>query len=758
MSTAEILASFPNINDNDTAAKLLALLCPDFVKNNIDLEPRLSSPESFGTLLFKNRSLMNHVKDAATHYNFDRVWEMCVDDMEPNTLHQASFEYRLRTLEKKFTENLPPIHSLGFQTILAKNHEIANRRFTAVLLAHLLIFRQFLRVAHESRCELSEEHKYRWLLCQWWYPILDPKTTPWPNFDPFGRLFSTIEFESTTYIDDMISEVTRDIVSLLPETIKASGLFFVIDEANVGINKLPLAFHDETGLYPSLKEVINIWKDRLTSLGIPITFVVAGTNVPKQYFPQSSPEWSSWKWSSNTGEFDTMENQKRYVLPHRFTSLFVGLLLQDGFAHPHGVVNRYVENFTRYIPQDATEYTEEEGPCNIRLYFNGIGELVTKSPLIQSTAHEVIFHYLITGEHPPLYGFERVDLVSAGVGQFVDAEMQSIAVDMPTVLVAAAMELSRLDTTASETDGKEVPLIHSYEVFSSYLRTRWENGETYSPATYIALYLGHAFQNGAHLKDIFILPKDTKWARKTRSQLERIVVFFKDETGTLRNAELAPLSLLPDSPPLGYRAQTAEDVVAWLNHEHPAAFCICPPDCGADLIFTLKRGKNYILVLLRTAGLGKDDRSSTTDLKPEFDKLLPSDIFTEPVDNVAKDIFMEAINALPSPLPTGTEFPVMRVVASFSSLPSLPSSDATRKISPIALLNTTRFQKVTEAFEGSQTVEGLIASLHDKRKRYVTEDFVPLDLPAAPTTKRQRVTRELQRHVDAEKNNHAITH
>ncbi|KAG5634737.1 hypothetical protein H0H81_000951 [Sphagnurus paluster] len=629
--------------------------------------------------------------------------------MEPNTLYHASLEHRLKTHEKDFLPVLPAPDSLGFQILLAKNREIANRRFTLVLLVHLLVFRQLLRAARENGGEISEDHKHRWLLAQWCYPILDPADTPRARFDQFGKLFHSIEFESAMYIEEIMSEAALEIYSLLPEVIKTDGLFFVIDEANVGTHKLPHAFHDETGLYSSLKEVIRIWRDRLVSLGVPVTFVVAGTEIPKSHFPQSSPEWSSWKWTSNTGSLRTREIQERYVIPylppclvetpsgelllkriwnwcrsrHRFTSLVVSLLLQDGFSHPHGVVDRYVQKFTKYLPKDAAHFTEEEGPCNIRLYFNSIGELVRKNVLIQSTAHEVIFHYLVTGEHPPFFGFGRVDLVTSGIGQFVDAEMQSIAVDMPTVLVASAIELSKKFNEHIHTG---VLSIHSYEAFKMYLRNRWENGDTYAPASYIALYLAHAFQKGAYLKDIFKLQKDSKWANKNRGQLEHIVIFHRDESGVLCEKELGPSSLLPESPLLGYRARTAADVDAWLNFKRPPAFCICPPECGVDLMFIIKRGKRYLRFLLRTAGLGTDDPS--IDLQFEFDKLLSPDLWAK---------HDALIDALPTPLLSGGELPIIRVVASFLSSQPLPSHANDK--SPIALLRTELFQQITEAFQ-----------------------------------------------------------
>ncbi|KAG5641760.1 hypothetical protein DXG03_004272 [Asterophora parasitica] len=232
--------------------------------------------------------------------------------------------------QNTFLNNLPPPNSLGFQFLLERNQEMSNQRFSLVLLVHLFVFREFLKAMQTSDDKPTHDHKRRWFLAQWWHAFLDPGRGTTSMSDAYMKLYDCLEDETLNSINTMLSEVAADVASLLPGAIVAEGLFIAIDEANVGVKLLRKAFHGDTGHHPVLKEVIRIWKERLTVLGVPITFIIAGTEISKQHFPQSSPEWSTWKWTSNTGAFDDQSIQRRYVaafLPPALTASKTGELL-----------------------------------------------------------------------------------------------------------------------------------------------------------------------------------------------------------------------------------------------------------------------------------------------------------------------------------------------------------------------------------------------------------------------------------------------
>ncbi|KAG6818444.1 hypothetical protein H0H93_004891 [Arthromyces matolae] len=68
--------------------------------------------------------------------------------------------------ERDLVRGLPKKTALGFEQLLAKNKAIAERRFSAALLAHLLIFRDFLEAAHIQDGEITEKQRRRWLYAQ----------------------------------------------------------------------------------------------------------------------------------------------------------------------------------------------------------------------------------------------------------------------------------------------------------------------------------------------------------------------------------------------------------------------------------------------------------------------------------------------------------------------------------------------------------------------------------------------------------------
>ncbi|KAG6842756.1 hypothetical protein H0H87_010667, partial [Tephrocybe sp. NHM501043] len=223
---------------------------------------------------------------------------------------------------------LPRKSALGFGPVLARNREIAHRRFSAVLLVHLLIFKEFLVAACSKDETLIEHQKRRWLLAQLHRPLLSAQRK-----DPHHELLTAFEREPLEIVEKQLKKVMDAIHPLLPQSIKTDGFFIAIDEANIAVQGLWASDDGETGPYPPLEDIIRIWSQRLSSEDIPVTFVVAGTEIPQRYFPASSPEWSSWRWTSDTGSFDDPEIQKRYILP----------FLPAGYSetpHGHALLNR----------------------------------------------------------------------------------------------------------------------------------------------------------------------------------------------------------------------------------------------------------------------------------------------------------------------------------------------------------------------------------------------------------------------------------
>ncbi|KAG6831986.1 hypothetical protein H0H87_003130 [Tephrocybe sp. NHM501043] len=70
---------------------------------------------------------------------------------------------------------LPKKSALGYQQLLDSNLKALDRRFSAVLIVHLLVFREFLKTAHTERVINDKDLQRRWLLVQLSYRHLDKK-------------------------------------------------------------------------------------------------------------------------------------------------------------------------------------------------------------------------------------------------------------------------------------------------------------------------------------------------------------------------------------------------------------------------------------------------------------------------------------------------------------------------------------------------------------------------------------------------------
>ncbi|KAG6805916.1 hypothetical protein H0H92_013400, partial [Tricholoma furcatifolium] len=138
---------------------------------------------------------------------------------------------------------------------------------------------------------------------------------------------------------------------------------------------------------------------------------------------------------------------------HRLTASLVAMLLMDGFKHPHSVLNTYIEGLTRYRAQDASEYIKQEGRSSVEPFFKEFGKslkgdkimkptIKPSRPLARAITHSVIMHYILTGEHPPCFGPDEVNIVGSGVGQFKDDNMQVISLQQPVPTIGAATWLS----------------------------------------------------------------------------------------------------------------------------------------------------------------------------------------------------------------------------------------------------------------------------------------------------------------------------
>ncbi|KAJ6536553.1 hypothetical protein DFH09DRAFT_1178826 [Mycena vulgaris] len=550
---------------------------------------------------------------------------------------------------------------------IEKNAGMVSRVFSAVLLARLLLFQQFLEMA--SADGLTEEHKRQWLLMQ-----LCPSLFPDRRFaPPFEKLSDIMTNEDNPYTREDISDALRKIRKLLGED---AHLFLVLDEAQAAAKKFLGAFADGK---PLLTEIMRVWGSHTAE---DHTFIFAGTDIPKTVL-ELNEEDSGYVWCSGTGRFDTAEAQVRYVssfLPaafstspsgslllsrmstwllgrHRFTAAFIDVLLSEGFKTPHTRFDAYINEHTGFRPQDALENAEEENhdrKKSWQITVNGIA-MSNLSTDDKYRFLEILLRYMATHQVSPPVGPEQIHLVNEGYAVSIDNDLTRITVDEPLVLITAAQELLPPPRPPPET--LSPGYVNEYpETFVASLRLN-------APRTPQALshclvfYLTRVFSEPRPLAAIFDFPhKVPAWAK----QSAQLVKFHRDESLEVGHSVV----LHDDSSPLATSAVSLEDTVSWLEHQHGTAFCL-PSSSSSDLLFALKLANgSFIWVALKA--IPSTEPIIDSELKAAVSQLAAGSLFVdEGAEPSLQARAIAAIHALPQRSSKVGKHSLLRVVSLF---------------------------------------------------------------------------------------------
>lgn len=213
--------------------------------------------------------------------------------------------------------------------------------------------------------------------------------------------------------------------------------------------------------------------------------------------------------------------------------------------------------------------------------------LVVSDLSVRFDTHEVLLHYLVTGEHPKCFPKERLKLVKYGMGIVRDADVSQIFIDEPTSLVGAARwftmrQAEKLDED-SDNDDTEVYTITDLTYLSQSVKQ--VSQRPHSTAPYVALYLAHAFDGSRLLSDVFTFPdRSPSWAEQTA---RLVIIHPVKDVEDLNTTEVRSSEIWTSATPLAVRSKSYADTIAWLKHDISTPFCI-PSSPNSDLIFVLK--------------------------------------------------------------------------------------------------------------------------------------------------------------------------
>ncbi|KAJ7602446.1 hypothetical protein DFH06DRAFT_1115694 [Mycena polygramma] len=638
-----------------------------------------------------------------------------------------------------FKNALPPRDSIQFYTTLRRNIQVVDESFAPVLLGRLLAFILYSEIIQSLG--IVEEHKRRWLLFQ-----LRPRLK--------GDLSPDILGEFIIYTYMLANDEVEDLIAVMFSKLRkiygpAFHLFFVIDEAQCVSRKHTEAFQHEGKPYPILREIIRALAAR--SPPQELAFVIVGTDIPKDGF-ENAPFAASIRWCSDTGAFDDEADHRvyvsRFLTPsyaaspagemflqrmwtwcrgrHRLTDAVIKALLMDGFRAPHKLLNDYVQTTTTFRP---TDYVDDE-PFRYPIHVD-VSELksyfFSGSPLLKSTIHQALFHYLAVDQPPSPFSQDLTPLVSAGFGRFTDKEMSQVVMDEPIFLIRAALWLCEPPPREHNTYSRGVltPQRHSCFDVLTYRQTSLDSR---SFSAFLPFYLARAFDNGSKLSKVFAF-SDTpipKWANQTAE-----LVVFTGETFTTFSESSASTSLASS-------ASALNEVESWLDGSEGAwtPFCLShTPD--PDLLFVLRLADGkFVRVILRSvvtdAALEKVALENITSL------LEPDALLREEGNNAESSDHTKVVAKVLDTTKLEGPSHILRVIASFpgkTDLKTLPPHSTT---SPVATLNSALFQKITAKIPAADLLERIVTAVTVGRR---TPE--PLDLLEAPPRKKARMEREV---------------
>ncbi|PBK97977.1 hypothetical protein ARMGADRAFT_961799 [Armillaria gallica] len=692
-----------------------------------------------------------------------------------STLGSRDIAMTLTSFEvsRAFNEILPPKEDPTFVTCLDMNTRLPYRQFSEVLLARLVVFRRFLET---SSGRPDDQMRHRWLLAQLQPFLL--QATKGSKRDPFLELRGIMQrwVVPDEFFDTAIRETLDSIFSLCPRT-PGTPLFIVIDEGNVLANGGQYTFsHAFKDGRPILNELLTTWQHHLQAYEV--TVIVAGTEIPQEDF--QGEKWSKYQWCSDTGDFNTPELQRQYTsqfLPssmtsspsgeefqsrmwkwfrrrHRFTAGVVFQLLTFGFQSPHRLLDCLISLQTGYDPHDGDCYSHAEDEVDFgRPYARLEMPDPRYYPSVKATIHDALIHCLVTLDHRLIFGIDRIDAVSQGIGRFVDPNMEHIVIDEPLCLVSCAQWFA--DKKKSLTD------------INFYLSVDRRYERPLSTTCFVALCLAHIFSKPRALADVFSFPSvQPEWANQSANLVDfSSADFGEKETGVLHYTP-------GTSRRLAYIAETQADTLTWLKDKHRTVFCIHSANSASPtLLFSLMLADESLIWLFLHVHIdGKtEELVANAELQDMLKALQPENLFnrrtndemctpesptadqgspslletpstaksesSDPLkESEVSDNIRQLLETLPNRNQRAGACSVLRVVASLGADPKLDRLDVDADY-PIAELNTRFVQSITEKFSAKDILEDVVANAtyiggHTGVKRKSIDD--------GPTLKRQR--------------------
>ncbi|KAL0564919.1 hypothetical protein V5O48_017115 [Marasmius crinis-equi] len=588
---------------------------------------------------------------------------------------------------------------------LAYNLQLANKHLSALLLSRLLFFKKYLDavILHGE----SEEHQETWLKLQLSSLTIDCMLYTEHLSD---LLLAAIPEQSG--LNDAISGILTEIIAIADNR-GIDRVFIVIDEANSAVDILSDAFSEDdcNGVFrhiPTLKILLKTWMFHLQDFPDRFTFVVAGTEIPRE--PFSDSEWDDWVWSSNTGSFDEEAAQKRWamsLLPpsvgnthegdhflarvwkwtrgrHRATAALMSVIIEHAFKDLQFLLNSYIYAVTdRYWPYDCDKERAVDLPYGAVSF-----DILQDDKRLACCVHEVLLSLLLRAKQHPRFQEEDVALVNNAFGRFVDAECKDIAIDEPFLIVGAVKWFT-----------KSAHSLMSYQYFCTHIIHPSITPQ--HSLAFIALCLAATFDRTQPLKlgALLTLARGSDGLQDLSLHLSSFGPDLVDEP--LRYSRRLSTSFMAWS-------STPEETISWLK-DHPTPFCLHSSETGEmTLIFVVRStSEERFWVFLRVLPPLSNPQNAGEQARALVDSFHPSSLFRGPTSFDAT----KALGSLPGLSPAAGESGVLRIIASFDQVVDVSGLDSDGS-SPIATLKMKPIRTSTQSWANNTAIaDGIMNSI-----------------------------------------------
>jgi hypothetical protein len=219
-------------------------------------------------------------------------------------------------------------------------------------------------------------------------------------------------------------------------------------------------------------------------------------------------------------------------------------------------------------------------------------------------------------------------VVRKGLGRYADANMGEVVIDDTLMLSAAAFGLANAEQKMSGWSSTGPVITPNY--LGSLLRV--ESSRPFKAGSILAWVFSSAFKDSNPQPRTFLsFHKQPDWAGRA----SELVIIRKTPSGHIQEKVLSEQDVQPSSSPIAYRAHSQDDLISWLKHEKHGAFCICPDECSADLVFALRlhgqrgQGNKLAWVFIRSIGFDEaGEQPSQEQVSTELEKLSLGSLFS----------------------------------------------------------------------------------------------------------------------------------